>query len=511
VPLLIATAAAVAILVCSTVAAAAGSTAARKAGAGTAERSTLTVDLPYKVTTLDPDIAGTEQYALDALHLIAATLTVEPPEGGAIRPGLATSWSTSDGGLRLSFHLRSTHFTNGALVTASDVVASFERQLHDPADVNAGFMGPIVSVSAPNPTTAVFHLRLPYPSWPTIVSEPEFGIFPASGIANAKQFFKAPISDGPFKLVSWGGSDTIVMASNPSYYGGTPVVKKVIFDTVPDENTRLLQVESGQAQLADSVPTSALKQSVSGQTHVVANLIYGTMYLFVNDRKPPLNNVRVRQAMSLVVNRQFLNEITFFGDGYPSLSFFPRSMPLCNTKHVLSPKPQVAAAKRLLAGTPCAHGCSFTIMVRSALPPAEQMAVVLKSEFAQIGITANVAEVDGTVADAAESNATFNTEVNFMDDYADIPDGFLTFGLLSSGGVDANFSGYHDPAMDSAIRSVLADSGAARTAELNVVETLYAKDMPYLSLTDMVFVYATNVPSSVAMFGRTDFLDVSLH
>ena len=466
--------------------------------------STVTVGLSLKVSNLDPDLA-VEPSNLDALHLIAGTLTELPGKGGAVQPGLAKSWKVAANGLTVTFNLRpGLTFSDGSALGASDVVASFQRFLTDKANVNAGLLAPIKSVAAQG-NAVVFKLKSRYPSFPTVVGEPAFPVFPAKGIASPKQFLKKPISAGPYQIGAWNGSN-ITLVRNPRYAGAKPVVQTIKFVTVIDPNTRVVQLRGGQIDIADNLPGSVIPQ-LSGATRPVVTPIYGGVYLYVNNRHAPLNDSRVRRAISLAMNRDQLNSIAFAGKSHAMDSFFPGTMHCC---HLSAPpiKQDIAKAKALLAGTACANGCNLKLSLRNGLDYADRAGVVVQQDLKAIGINASIEQVDPSVAGKAEGDGTFDLEVNGLNDYVDIPDGMLTYGLISTGGIDALFSGYKSKAMDAASLRAISSQGAARTAAIKQVEKIFAKDMPFVPLIDLSLITGTRLASNVVYVGTTSFYEV---
>ncbi len=466
--------------------------------------STVTIGLTLKVSNLDPDLA-VEPSNLDALHLIGGTLTELPGKGGPVTPGLAKTWKVAANGLTVTFNLRSgLRFSDGSPLGAADVIASYRHFLSDKGNVNAGLLAPIKTVTAKG-QTIVFKLKTPYPSFTTVVGEPTFPIFPAKGIAAIKQFLKMPISAGPYKISAWNGSN-ITLVRNPNYVGAKPVVQTIKFTTVIDPNTRVVQLRGGQIDIADNLPGSVIPQ-LTGKIRPVVTPIYGGVYLYVNNRRAPLNDSRVRRAISLAMDRQQINSIAFAGKSKPMDSFFPSTMGCC---HQSAPpiNRDVAKAKALLVGTPCASGCKVKLMLRNGLDYADRAGVVVQQDLKAIGIDASIEQVDPSVAGKAEGDGTFDLEVNGLNDYVDIPDGMLTYGVISTGGINALFSGYKSKAMDTAALKAISSQGGARKAALVQVEKIYAKDMPFVPLVNLALITGTRLASDVVYVGTTSFYEV---
>lgn len=467
--------------------------------------ATVTIGLPLKVSDLDPDLA-LEPSNLDALHLLSGTLTTIPGKGGALQPGLASSWQVASNQLSVTFRLRpGLKFSDGSPLTSADVVATFKRSLADAANVNAGLLAPVKSVTAPDASTVVFNLKSTYPSLPTVLGEPAFLVFPASGMADTKTFLKNPISAGPYKIETWDGSD-ITLVKNPNFWGPKPAVNTIKLVTVIDPNTRLVQLKGGELDIADSLSSSVIPQ-LTGNLRPSITPLYGAVYLYVNNRNAPLDNTNVRQAISLAMDRDQINQIAFSGKSSISDAFFPQTFQCCYQPSFPSQQ-NIDKAKSLLAGTPCANGCNLKLMLRNGLDYADRAGVVVQQNLKAIGINASIQQVDPSVAGEAEGNGTFELEVNSLYDYVDIPDGMLTYGLISDGGINALFSGYDSPQMDAAANRAIASAGAARTDALSQVSQIFAKDMPYVPLVGLSQINGTGLSQDWVYLGASSFYDV---
>ncbi len=298
------------------------------------------------------------------------------------------------------------------------MVATFKRALADAGNVNAGLLAPVKSVTAPDANTVVFNLKSTYPSLPTVLGEPAFLVFPASGMADTKTFLKNPISAGPYKIESWDGSD-ITLVKNPNFWGPKPAVNTIKLVTVIDPNTRLVQLKGGELDIADSLSSSVIPQ-LTGNLRPSITPLYGAVYLYVNNRNAPLNNTNVRQAISLAMDRDQINQIAFSGKSSISDAFFPQTFQCCYQSSFPSQQ-NIDKAKSLLAGTPCANGCNLKLMLRNGLDYADRAGVVVQQNLKAIGINASIQQVDPSVAGEAEGNGTFELEVNSLYDYVDIP------------------------------------------------------------------------------------------
>jgi peptide/nickel transport system substrate-binding protein len=470
----------------------------------------LTVAFGGAPESLDPNLAEITTDC-DVLHLIGGnifTLTNGEPTAG-----LAQSYTTSSDGLTVTIKLRPhLEFSNGQPLTSADVVATIERSKNDKANLYGGFLTPITAMSTPSSSEVILHLSRPYPSLPTILSETENMILPASdlnpaaGTAKAG-FFSSPISDGPYELKSWGGTGTVVMVANPHYWGPAPVIPKVVFETVPDYNARIDELRSGAVNMVNQIPP-ALISAMKGTPgiNVEVSHYFGWIQLDMNDHASPLSNPNVRQAISLAVNRKQIVTDTLQGIVQPLAGFWPQSMTGYDPD--ISTTPNLTEAKKLLAGTPCAKSCQIQMYFETDdMPYSPQMAVIIQTNLAAIGINLQLVEVENSAMGQYMSTGKYQMALSNTNDFANIPDGLMLYGLQPAGG--ANNSGYNSPQMNNLIAETDAASGAKRTALLKDVDLLFVKDLPWVPLSGGLDVWLTRVPVKAAWLDQAAIVQVA--
>lgn len=457
---------------------------------------TVTVGLDSHVSTLDPDKA-IEPNELAALGLVAGTLTATDSDGQNPHLALAQSQNVSGDGLTYTYKLKpGLKFSDGSQVAAADYAASVQRSIDDKANVHASFYAPIASVLAPDAQTVVFHLKKPYASLPTVISQPEFAVFPASRLTD-KTFFQKPISAGPYVVKSFPNANQLALAVNPNYAAAAPVIHDLVFQYIQDPATRIAELRSGQIQYAADLPANALSQISGTKLRVESTKLFQGIYLYVNDRTAPLSDEKVRQAISLAIDRNKLNQIAFSGKSSPLLGFLPDTM----TFHEANlPGFDVARAKSLIQQSACASGCSIKIMVRNGLTSYIDIASIIQQQLREIGIRVQLDQVDPSIAAAHEMDGSYQTEVNGLISRADFPDGFLNLGLLSTGAIHALYSGYSSPATDAAINDVIANADSKRATAMKEVNAQFAKDLPYIPLLSNVSLAGTSLPSGALVY-----------
>ena len=319
-------------------------------GASRTASGPVTVAFSSKIQTLDPEIAVAFPDQA-ALHLIGGTLTTYA--SGKLSPGLASSYSTSADGLTWTFKLRKgLHFSNGMPLTSTDVKATLDRARTDKSSAQLAEFLPITKITAPDPTTVVITMNRKYASLPTILGGPPWAIFPAK-LLGKESFFNNPVSDGPYVLTAWGGTNNASFAINKTYWGPKPAVPSIKFVTNPDPNSALAQVESGRLDIAFGLPPNLISQ-VHNPAQAEVTTMYGDEVMTMRGAEPPFNQQALRVAISYALNRDQMSQVIYGGKVKAEKAYWPSTMngydPSIPTAQVLD------AAKKAIATTSVREG-----------------------------------------------------------------------------------------------------------------------------------------------------------
>ncbi len=469
----------------------------------------VTVAFPSKMNNLDPDL-GYNVQEINAIGLFGEGLyefrygTASKPE-----PGLAESATTSANGLTWTFKLRpGLKFSTGAPLTSADVLATLNRDRTNAANVWSFFAQPIKSVSAPDASTVIITLKQPYPYLPTILAESGFSILPASSYKHGASLTK-PVSAGPYMIASWSGGNNATFVANPNYWGPKPVIKTVKFTTITDFNAGLAQLRTGQVSMAEGLPMSIQPQLATGGLQWKLQQMYGFYGFPFNNDSAPFNNVNVRKAVSLALNRQQMNQVVWRGLAHPVSSFWPDTM--AGYDKSISTAPDVAAAKKLLAGTPCAHGCTIQLDISPILGGwASQLAQVAASNLSDIGIHVNITSLTATqYNNDVILHPKYQMSLAFLYDYANIPVGMLEYAALPGSFFRGFYSDWKDPKLVAAITSASQVTGSGKAAALQEINRLFEQDMPYATIATDNDLWAQRVSSKFIDVEPTDQVEVA--
>lgn len=325
---------------------------------------TLRVSVDQSASVLNPLLTRVNPEYL-AAELLYSGLTRLAPDMSA-EPDLAQSWSSNTDLTEWTFKLRADlTFHDGSACTAKDVAASFATMLDpktaSPARTN---IGPVHQVTATDNLTAVFHLATPYADLPVALAYTNAKIIPAAiATGSLDKLSSTAIGTGPFKLVSFEPDRQIVVARNEAYYDrARPYLDRVEVVVYPDHTAEASALIAGDTDLMASADPSQY-QRLASSDGVTALRVPSGQFLNVNmgcDQKP-FSNVRVRQALALTVDREAMVGFVEQGYGTPgndapmnSAYRFYKDMPLR--------KPDITAAKRLLADAGYPNGLDLTLI-----------------------------------------------------------------------------------------------------------------------------------------------------
>ncbi|WP_324716462.1 ABC transporter substrate-binding protein [Carboxydochorda subterranea] len=293
--------------------------------------------------SLDP-IAKPEVAAMMVTMNLFDRLVAVDPVAKKVVPSLAERWEIRDGGLTYVFHLRkNARFHNGREITARDVKYSLER-LSDPknaspsANLLVGVEGleafqegkapEIAGVQAPDPYTLVVRLERPKPTLLMDLSAPAAGVVPREEVERlGLDFGQRPVGSGPFRLASWRKDDEIVLEAVRDYWAGRPYVDRVVFRIMREEATRDAEFQAGNldAMTLGEAQYRRYSNDPAWKPYLVEVPELFTRAIFFNLRRPPLDQVKVRQALNYAVDKRAVVEKVLSNKAYPALGPLPSS------------------------------------------------------------------------------------------------------------------------------------------------------------------------------------------
>jgi peptide/nickel transport system substrate-binding protein len=416
------------------------------------------------------------------------TLFVVSDDGRTLKPWLATSYDRAPDNRTFTFHLRQgVKFSDGKPMTANDVAWSINRAAKSGKGLTY-IDGAIKSVTAKDPATVV--VRTKYPWAPLVADISLFvnAVLPADfGGRSEKEFFQAPVGTGPFKLGDWKHGDVLRLVRNPYYWqAGKPYLDSVTFKNVSDENQRMLQLRGGQAQVIRFPPFSALK-SLAGTPNVVAKAFPSTRvdYLLMNQKVKPYQDVHVRRAISLVLDRDAIAKAMLFGYGKPADSYLAPTEPYYKGDPAAYAH-DVAKAKQEMASSSVPNGFTTTFLTN----PGDRLAELVQQQLAQLGIKVTIKTVDLNQLFGIQQKGDYEITDEYWTE--DIPDpDERTAWFLNESASNDYFTYNHDPAVKALVaRSEKIFDAGQRGQIYAQIQAGHAAAMPQVPLYYSPYQYA---------------------
>jgi peptide/nickel transport system substrate-binding protein len=474
----------------------ASSSASTSSASGTPKKGgTLVFARSVAPTTLDPAntiIAGD----IYTLNQIFEPLFITSPSG-TLTPWLAKSYTVSKDHLTFAFDLRpGVKFSNGKPLTADDVVFSIKREAAN-ADGPLSFLDfAIKSVTAKGSSTVMMKLKTPWAPFLSDISVFANGILPANfGGKSEKAFFQSPVGTGPFMLPSWTADSNLTLKPNPNYWQlGKPYVDAVTINYVTDDNQRVLQVTSGQAQIADSIPPANVAQLKSNSALDV-NLYpaWQVDLLVFNEQVKYFQDVHVRRAITYAINRPGLVQASSFGTSKPGGSFFPPSL-----EYYDASTPVLAynldTAKAELAKSAYPRGFATKLLVSGGDQTFSEFAQIIQADLAKIGITVSITTLDHATFETTFQKYDYDMFIDYaINDISD-PDEMASFETdYKSGGSKSYWSSYDNPKVISLVHQAEAEFNTTKRRALYAqIQAQVAQDAPFVALDYPPYIYAVS-------------------
>lgn len=451
--------------------------------AATGDLDHLTWDLPTgEPTTLDYVKAG--DYSPDTVisNLCDSLLRLKPDF--SIGPNLATSWKYSPDHLTLTYQLRSdVKFWDGKPLTSADVVYSMERNLDPKNDpINGGFYANVGSIQAQGPHTVVVHFKKPdelfNKEMSTVagdVSEMAFTKAAGSKYGTAQG---GVMCSGPFKLDKWTTGSNITLTANDDYWNADykPHAKSVTIQFITDTSNLVQALKSGEVDGTYETPTIALPALTSDGT---GNIYQGpslAIYEIASNSPGPAADPKIRQALSMVIDRAALASAVFHGAASPNYTFIPKTAwdPTGGDIYLqawekldLPTTVDVDAAKKVIEGDPNASK-QITLALLAGDQTEINTATLIQQEAASIGLNVKLQQMQPLQFSNAfyVPSARKGIDMILTKGYLDVQDplDYLGLGVLPTSLF--NWVGYNDPTVTKNVTQAISTFDDKKRATL---------------------------------------------
>ena len=464
-----------------------------------------TITFNNDLTTLDPQV-GYDWQNWSVIKSIFDGLMDNKPGTTDLEPDLAESYTVSDDGLTYTFKLRDgVKFHNGRVMTSADVKYSFERAVNPATqspgggyfsmiggydDVAGGKVGTLSGIETPDDTTVVFKLSRPDATFLHLMAI-NFGyIVPKEEVEKAgADWGKKPVGTGAFKFVEWVPGQNIKLERNKDYFrAGVPYLDNITFEFGQDPTVSVLRLKKGEIDiLGDGIPPAQFTEIMGDPTNkdlIAAGNQLHTGYVTMNVTQPPFDNLKVRQAVNMAINKDRIVRL-INNRAAPASQALPPAMPGYNPEnkgYAYDPD----GAKKLLAEA--GVGEITTELYTMNVDPNPRIAQAIQQDLAAVGIKAEIRSL--AQAEVIAAGGTGKAPMIWsggMAWIADFPDpANFYYGILGcAGAVDGgwNWSRYCNKELDAragnADAMVKDDQSATRITEWKAIFDDVLKDAPW--------------------------------
>jgi len=479
--------------------------------------------------TFDPQKTSTVIEADVIYDLFEGLLTYDA--GGALIPGAAESWSVSADGLTYIFKLRHANWSNGDPVRAGDFVFSFRRLL-DPATgaqyanlyypmknarpVNEGKLGPAtLGTRAIDDRTLEITLERPTPYFLSVLAHQTAAPVNPKNVRTFGDAFAKPgnlVGNGAFRLVSFTPNDETVLVRNPYFHAARDVaIDREIIESIDDRSAAFRRFRAGEIDSYDDAPAGQLayvRETLKDEFHVAPSL--GVLYLAFNTKKPPFDDARVRNALAMVIDREFLADMIWGGAMAPAYAFVPRGVDnyvtgIAAEFRDLSPIDRQDKARALLAHAGFGEKHPLNVEIRyNTSENNKATAIAIADMWKPLSVSTSFINSDAKTHFALlQSGGDFDVaRAGWIGDYSD-PQNFLFLAQSDNGKL--NYARWSNSTYDALMAKAATQTDLkARAETLAEAERLLLREEPVVPL---LFYESKNMVSRRVQGWRDNLLD----
>jgi peptide/nickel transport system substrate-binding protein len=413
------------------------------------------------------------------------TLLRTTKDGLGVEAGLATKWEPSADGLTWTFTLKDgVKFSDGSAMKGSDVKASLDVARAGEKSAWKDVYKAIKEVTASDDKTVKITLSQPYAPLLSVLAMFSSGVLPAdmAKATDTKDYDNTLAwktkGTGAYYSEGWKKGDPIILKRNTNYWRGTPTVDEVRIEYIPDDNTRVLKLQGGETDVIDFVPFSQIT-ALNGNGGVKAQTftIQQTAFVMLNNSKPPLNDVKVRQALNYATDKEAIIKNVYFGQAkvmnapIPMGTYYDKSLP--------GYPYDLEKAKALMAQSSGAGGFKMDMQVRSGNTNFANTAVILKEAWAKLGVTVDIQTLDTAVVRTNYREGNYmSTPTAWTNDMND-PTEIVNYAMRGGASPFSYWTRYNNPDLNDKItKADLEQDAKKREALYSEIQKIYMDAAP---------------------------------
>jgi peptide/nickel transport system substrate-binding protein len=441
------------------------------------------------VSTFDPT-KSQDVYSNDVLSLTTDTL-FEVDDKAQVVGRLVEKTENPQPNVYVFTLRKGIKFQDGTDLNADAVKFNLQRHMNDPKATTIQDVKSITSIETPDPLTVKITLEAPFaPFTSRLTTGAGFIQSPAAiqKLGDTLQRDLTGAGSGPYKFISWQPDNQVVLERNPDFWGkdgdGTqlPYLDRIVIKPFPDENVRLTNLKTGDADVLVGNPpfkdVPSLKQSPDLTVKEVPGL--GFQFMFMNTAKPPFDNPGVRRALSYAIDRDQLRQAVLFGLGTTLELPIPSSVPWAYEKdNQPFAKRDLDKAKQELASAGSAN-VSFSLQISNNSPQLQQVAELIKDQIKDAGFDMEIQLIEfativqnGNTGDYQALNLGWSGSVD--------PDGDLYPLFYTNAGF--NFAKYSNAQFDKLLDDGRVNLDQAKRAQAyKDAQSIMLRDQPMIVL-----------------------------
>jgi peptide/nickel transport system substrate-binding protein len=401
----------------------------------------------------------------------------------ALQPALAEDWEAVDAKTYVFTLREGVTFHDGSPLTAEDVVFTIEWNM-DPKNASqlAAFFGSVDTVEATADNEVTVSLKKPDAQFAYSMAHMSGFIMKREQVESAGKDFGTPdvlpLGTGPYRLVEFVPDDHVTLERYDDYWGERGSVERIVIRAIPDSQNRLLAMQSGDIDGTFDVPISEVDQweSLEG-VNVVTAPSNGVYQLILDYKTPPFDDMNVRRAIALAIDREGIVQGVLNGKGAAARAINPPGIwggvldePAVNEFYdtIETYEFDLDAAREELAQSSVPDGFDFSVPVPNNDPVAINTFLAISETLAQIGITMDVRQVDsGEWLDVYFAHEDLGAQfMAYFPDYADPANyPYLFYHSDNAAPNGLNGSNYVSAEVDALIDDSLQSTDAAARAE----------------------------------------------
>ena len=418
---------------------------------------------------------------------------------------LAKSWDVSPDRTSITFHLADAKAANGDMLTADDVMWTFKRgwaikgtfywymhQMLKIEDYDKAFSkidDHTVKVTLPGTSPLIERL------WVNndlgIIDATEAKKHLTDADANAQTWLSThTASFSPYQVTSYSPGREVIYEANPNYFRGAPPLKKIIFREMPSSANRVAALQAGSIDVAEWLLPRELNL-LRSTSSVKVWTVYGNYIhrVEMNNQTPPFNDPRVRQALNYLVPRDQISKSVYFDTARETKSPISEIYP-AYTDEFFHYTYDLDKAKALLKEAGLGDGFKTELGYRTGDEIEEQIAVILKTNFAKAGIDVQLEKIPSSTL--VDNYTKGKIPMYFLRDMAIVPDAAYVTNLWLNSHSMVDYSRFKDGTVDALIdKNLVSTDDPSRIADMKQAQKLIVDQAPWVFLFNPGYQLAT--------------------